>query len=89
MNTLYESYSFDLRKNIDIIVESFIRGTCHTWVDRDNDRLVVSIIDTHHKMWCYEETNYTSRLFAGLSATTIAHKVIMTYREKIFSEYFK
>lgn len=89
METILNSYLADTKRNIDIIVESFIRGTCHTWTDLENDRLVVSIIDIHNHMWSYEEPEIKSRLYSGLSASVIAYKVIKSYSEKIFSEYFK
>lgn len=89
MDIILDTYTADLKKSIDLIVESFIKGICHTWIDYDNDRLVVSIIDTHNHMWHYELALIKSELYKGISATRIAHNVITDYSAKIFSEYFK
>lgn len=70
-------------------VERYVKGTAKCWLDKGNDRFVVSIIDPHNKIWEYEEYNLSYKLYNGISSNQIAHNAIIAYQKKIYREFFK
>lgn len=82
-------YETSFRGTVVREVERYVKGTAKCWLDKDNDRFVVSIIDPHNKIWEYEEYNLSYKLYNGISSNQIAHNAIIAYQKKIYREFFK
>lgn len=82
-------YETSFRASVNGTVERYVKCRCKCWLDKQNDRFVVSIIDPHDRIWNYEEFNLSDKLYNGISSQTIAHNAVRAYEKKIFREYFK
>lgn len=82
-------YETSFRGTVAREVERYIKGTARCWLDKDNDRFVVTIIDLHNKIWSYDEYDLSNKLYSGVTSNQIAHNAIIAYQKKIFREYFK
>lgn len=82
-------YETSFRGTVVKEVERYVKGTAKCWLDKENDRFVVSIIDPHNKIWSYDEYELSYKLYNGISSNQIAHNAIVAYEKKIFREYFK
>lgn len=82
-------YETNFRAQVAHEVERYCKGTAKCWLDKDNDRFVVSIVNVHGKPWNYEEYDLYNKLYNGISSNQIAHNAIRAYEKKIFNEYFK
>lgn len=78
-----------IKANIKTEVEHFVRGVCKVWFDKDNDSIRISIIDTHKRIWVYEEYSLQEKLSDGIDSYQIAHNAVRAFERKIFKEYFK
>lgn len=82
-------YETSFRGTVAREVERYIKGTARCWLDKDNDRFVVTIIDPHNKIWSYDEYDLSNKLYSGVTSNQIAHNAIIAYQKKIYREYFK
>lgn len=82
-------YETSFRGTVAREVERYCKGTAKCWLDKANDRFVVSIIDPRNRVWNYEEYDLSNKLYNGISSNQIAHNAVIAYQKKVFREFFK
>lgn len=78
-----------IKSNIKTCVEHYVRGTCKVWFDKQNNLIVVSIIDKRGCVFRYVEHSLVEKLSDGIDSYQIGKNAVRAFERKIFHEFMK